>query len=140
MPFDGIYDGRQGYLLQKLDAVAALLASENQWCKGRWRDSSGSRCLVGALIDADAKLALYQPLLRAVTGVTRTRYCRLESFNDAPDTNFRIVQAVLDQARIDIISGNAPRGVIYALSYRIARARDDGRFTGAFYSWMCRWA
>lgn len=140
MPFDGFYDGRQGYLLRKLDAVADLLASENQWCKGRWRNSSGARCLVGALIDANAKLALYRPLLEAATGVTRTRYYRLESFNDAPDTNFKIVQAVLDQARIDIISGDLPRGVAYALSYRLARARDDGRFTGAFYSWVCRWA
>ena len=140
MPFDGPYDGRQSYLLQKLDAVADLLASEDQWCKGRWRNSSGSRCLVGALIDANAKLALYYPLLRAVTGVTRTRYCRLETFNDAADTDFKIVQAVLDQARIDIISSNLPRGVTYALSYRLARARDEGRFAGAFYSWICRWA
>jgi hypothetical protein len=141
MPFDGFSDGRRDYLLQKLEAVSGLLASEQQWCKNRLRGRDGSRCMVGALTDANARLALYRPLLNAVNTVTGVRYHRIESFNDAAETDFETVQAVLDRTRINIAIGVLPRGITYALSYRLARALDDCRLAtslGVWTSWCAR--
>jgi hypothetical protein len=121
MPFDALPNERQGYLLQKLEAVSQLLSHERQWCQNRLRGPDGSHCLVGALIDAKARLVLYRPLLNAVRTVTGIRHLRLESFNDSPYTDFARVQTVLDRVRIDIMLGNLPRGLSYALRYRLAR-------------------
>ena len=48
MPFDGI-DTFEPHPLAKLGAVERLLATEQQWCKGRLRDAHGRHCLVGAI-------------------------------------------------------------------------------------------
>jgi hypothetical protein len=132
MPFDGFSDGRQSYLLQKLTAVSGLLASEQQWCKNQLRSPDGSRCIAGALTDARARLVLYHPLLNAANTVTGKWYHRIESFNDAAETDFTTVQAVMDQARFDIAIGALPRGISYALRYRLARALDDRCFAKPF--------
>ena len=52
MPFDGI-DTLEPYPLAKLGAVERLLATEQQWCKGRLRDAHGRHCLVGAIEAVD---------------------------------------------------------------------------------------
>ena len=48
MPFDGI-ETFETHPLMKLGAVERLLATEQQWCKGRLRDAHGRHCLVGAI-------------------------------------------------------------------------------------------
>lgn len=121
MPFDALPDRRQTYLLQKLATVSDMLSAEQKWCKDRLHGPNGSRCLVAALYDARARLVLYQPILRAVREVTGIRYYRLNHFNDAGGTRFGTVQAVLDQARLDIAMGNLPHGFGYALQYKAAR-------------------
>lgn len=140
MPFDGFSDGRRSYLLEKLEAVASMLASEQQWCKNRLRSPDGSRCVAGALADAKARLVLYRPLLNAANAVTGMRYHRIESFNDAAETDFATVQEVLDRARIDIAGGFLPPGIAYALSYRLARALDDRPLAMRLGVWVSRHA
>jgi hypothetical protein len=124
MPFDGLHDGRQGYLLEKLDAVADLLSSEDGWCKHHLRHPTGARCLLGALIDARARLILYRPIKRAAHDVTGIRYSRIESFNDAPDTDFETVRAVLDRVRTDIVAGAIPHGCLDRIGCFLARRLD----------------
>src|SRR4029077_7666810 len=48
MPFDGI-DALDNHPIAKLGAVERMLATEQQWCKGRLRDAHGRHCLVGAI-------------------------------------------------------------------------------------------
>jgi hypothetical protein len=140
MPFDGFSDGRRDYLLQKPEAVSGMLASEQQWCKYRLRGPGGSRCMVGALADAKAQLVLYRPLLNAANKVTGRWYHCIASFNDAAETDFATVQAVLDRARINIAIGALPREITYALCYRLGRALDDRRFAKSFGVWISRCA
>ena len=124
MPFDALPDHRQRYLLQKLAIVSDMLSTEQKWCKNRLHGPDGSRCLVAALYDARARLVLYQPMLRAARKVTGTRYLRLNNFNDAAETRFDTVQAVLDRVRLDIVIGALPLGFGYALRYKVARILD----------------
>lgn len=107
MPFDGV-----GFpsdpALEKIDRVIELLAVEERWCKGIVRSSDGRMCLVGALIEADAR-PLLEPVLReAVRKVTGRTPGRLERFNDAQATTHAVVLAVLDRAREDILTRQAP--------------------------------
>lgn len=117
MPFDGIHDARRQYLSCKLDAVTHLLGSEHQWCKRHLRQRDGSRCLLGALIDAKARWFLYRPLLGAVREVTGVTYWRVESFNDAAETDFTLVRRVLDHLRVSLISGTYRKSRIEGLVY-----------------------
>lgn len=117
MPFDGIHDARRQYLLDKLDAVANLLMSEHEWCKRHLRQRDGSRCLLGALIDAKARWLLFRPLLGAVQEVTGVTYWRVESFNDAAETDFALVRRVLDHLRVSLISGTYRKSRIEGLVY-----------------------
>ena len=120
MPFDSLPDGRQSYLLQKLAAVSEFLDSEQKWCKNRLRSPDGSRCLLGALADARARLVLHRPILNAARELTGSRYYRIDGFNDDPLTTYSMVQKVLEQVRIDIVVGVLPRGWGYAWGYNIA--------------------
>ena len=54
MPLDSI-EFPQNPLLVKLGCIERLLATEQQWCKGRLRDGEGRHCLVGAIEAADAR-------------------------------------------------------------------------------------
>ena len=106
MPFDGTEFGfLENHLLSKLDAVERLLSSEDQWCKGKLRDSSGRHCLVGAMQAVEARHALEPILLRATREAGGKHYWRLEFFNDDPRTTYADVRQVLQQAREGIISG-----------------------------------
>jgi len=125
MPFDGIHDERRQYLLDRLDAVAHLLACERLWCKRHLRQRDGSRCLLGALIDAKARWLLHRPLLGAVREITGATYLRVESFNDAADTDFTLVRLVLDHLRVTLISGAYRKsrfeGLVYFLHLHFQR-------------------
>ena len=127
MPFDGLHDEQKGYLLEQLDAVADLLSSEDRWCKHHLRHPSGARCLLGALTDAHARLILYQPIKRAAHDVTGIPYSRVESFNDAPGTDFETIRAVLDRVRKDIVAGAVPHGRLDRVRYFLARRLDSRR-------------
>jgi len=127
MPFDGLHDGRRGYLLEKLDAVADLLPSEDRWCKHHLRHPTGTRCLLGAIIDAHARLVLYRSIKHAAHEVSGVRYSRIESFNDAPDTDFETIRAVLDRVRMDIVAGAIPHGCMDRMRCFLARRLDTYR-------------
>jgi hypothetical protein len=104
MPFDGI-DGSDGHPLAKLGAVERLLATEQQWCKGRLRDAHGRHCLVGAIEAVGGRQVLQKPVLQAAREVSGKRYWRIEFFNDDPRTTHGDVLQVLQRARENMIAG-----------------------------------
>jgi hypothetical protein len=115
MPFDG-FQFPPNIALEKLDRVIELLSDENRWCKGIVRSSDGRRCIIGALIEVDAR-NLLEPLIRdAVKEATGQTHWRLERFNDAEATTHAQVLAVLQRARADILAG---RTVSYTLPKRL---------------------
>ena len=103
MPLDSL-EFPQNPLLAKLSQVERLLAREQQWCKGRLRDSDGRHCLVGAIEAAAAWPEIAPIVLRAAREVSGKRYWRIESFNDAPRTTHDDVLRVLRRARHNIIA------------------------------------
>lgn len=105
MPFDGIDSGPSSRPLAKLAAVERLLATEQQWCKGRMRDNDGRHCLVGAMQAVDARQMLEPLVLRAAREICGKRYWRVEHFNDDPRTTHADVLRVLQRARENVVSG-----------------------------------
>ena len=104
MPFDGI-DSFEPHPLAKLGAVERLLATEQQWCKGRLRDAHGRHCLVGAIEAVDGRQMLQRVVMQAAREVSGKRYWRIEFFNDDPRTTHADVLDVLRHARENIIAG-----------------------------------
>jgi hypothetical protein len=105
MPFDGTgYEGRIE-ALDKMDKVVDLLAREDRWCKQQLRSYDGRRCILGAMMAADATIALKEPILLAIKQVTGRDYLRIEMFNDHPLTTHGLVLTVLHQARANIVNG-----------------------------------
>jgi hypothetical protein len=104
MPFDGtdVYDNHP---LAKLGAVERLLATEQQWCKGRLRDAHGRHCLVGAIEAVGGRQMLQKVVLQAAREVSGKRYWRIEFFNDDPRTTHSDVLQVLRRARENLIAG-----------------------------------
>jgi hypothetical protein len=112
MPFDGtVYEGRID-ALDKMDKVIDLLSREDRWCKQQLRSYDGRRCILGAMMAADATIALKEPILTAIKQVTGRDYLRIEMFNDHPLTTHGMVVTVLGQARDNIVTGTVaqPRG------------------------------
>lgn len=106
MPFDGTDLGFfENHLLTKLGAVERLLATEQQWCKGKLRDSDGRRCLVGAMQAVEARQVLEPIILQAAREVGGKHYWRIEFFNDDPRTSHADILRVLSLARENIIAG-----------------------------------
>jgi hypothetical protein len=104
MPFDGI-ESFGSVQLAKLEAVERLLATEQQWCKGRLRDAQGRHCLVGAIEAVEGRQMLQRVILHAAREVSGKRYWRIEFFNDDPHTTHTDVLEVLHRARENIITG-----------------------------------
>src|SRR6516225_3440114 len=104
MPFDGT-DSFDNYPIAKLGAVERMLATEQQWCKGRLRDAHGRHCLVGAIEAVGARQMLQKPILHAAREVSGKRYWRIEFFNDDPRTTHADVLQVLRRARENMIAG-----------------------------------
>ena len=105
MPFDGTgYEGRIE-ALDKVDKVIDLLGQEDRWCKQQLRSYDGRRCILGAMMAADATVALKEPILLAIRQVTGRDYLRIEMFNDHPLTTHGLVLRVLNQARENIVQG-----------------------------------
>jgi hypothetical protein len=105
MPFDGT--GHEGRIdaLDKMDKVIDLLSREDRWCKQQLRSYDGRRCILGAMMAADATIALKEPILMAIKQVTGRDYLRIEMFNDHPLTSHATVVKVLGQARDNLVSG-----------------------------------
>jgi hypothetical protein len=78
MPFDGIELSGTEQLV-KLGAVERLLATEQQWCKGRLRDAHGRHCLVGAIEAVEGRQMLQRVVLQAAREVSGKRYWRINS-------------------------------------------------------------
>lgn len=104
MPFDGI-DAFDNHPLAKLGAVERMLATEQQWCKGRLRDAHGRHCLVGAIEAVGGRQVLQKPILQAAREVSGKRYWRIEFFNDDPRTTHADVLQVLRRTRENMIAG-----------------------------------
>lgn len=104
MPFDGI-ESYGSVQLAKLEAVERLLATEQQWCKGRLRDAQGRHCLVGAIEAVEGRQMLQRVVLHAAREVSGKRYWRIEFFNDDPHTTHADVLEVLHRARHNIVAG-----------------------------------
>jgi hypothetical protein len=104
MPFDGI-DGFGDHPIVKLGAVERLLATEQQWCKGRLRDAHGRHCLVGAIEAVGGRQVLQKPILQAAREISGKRYWRIEFFNDDPRTTHADVLQVLRHTRETMIAG-----------------------------------
>src|SRR5262249_5684967 len=94
MPFDGV-ESYGTVQLAKLGAVERMLATEQQWCKGRLRDAQGRHCLVGAIEAVEGRQMLQRVILHAAREVSGKRYWRIEFFNDDPHTTHADVLAVL---------------------------------------------
>lgn len=109
MPFDGTgYEGRIE-TLDKMDKVIDLLGREDRWCKQQLRSYDGRRCILGAMMAADATIALKEPILLAIKQVTGRDYLRIEMFNDHPLTTHGLVLKVLHQARENVVNGVVER-------------------------------
>lgn len=104
MPFDGT-DTFDTHPLAKLGSVERLLATEQQWCKGRLRDAHGRHCLVGAIEAVGGRQILQKVVLQAAREVSGKRYWRIEFFNDDPRTTHSDVLQVLHRARENLIAG-----------------------------------
>jgi hypothetical protein len=114
MPFDGTgYEGRIE-ALEKMDKVIDLLSREDRWCKQQLRSYDGRRCILGAMMAADATIVLKEPILLAIKQVTGRDYLRIEMFNDHPLTTHGLVLKVLNQARENVVSGVAERSPVPA--------------------------
>ena len=114
MPFDGTgYESRVD-ALEKMDKVIDLLSREDRWCKQQLRSYDGRRCILGAMMAADATIALKEPILLAIKQVTGRDYLRIEMFNDHPMTNHPLVVKVLHQARQNIVDGVVERSTTRA--------------------------
>ena len=82
-----------------------MLATEQQWCKGRLRDAHGRHCLVGAIEAVGGRQVLQKPILQAAREVSGKRYWRIEFFNDDPRTTHADVLQVLRRTRENMIDG-----------------------------------
>jgi hypothetical protein len=121
MPFDGI-NGFDDHPIVKLGAVERLLATEQQWCKGRLRDAHGRHCLVGAIEAVGGRQVLQKPILQAAREVSGKRYWRIEFFNDDPRTTHADVLQVLRHAREGMIAGLIGEGERQPRHWRWMRA------------------
>src|SRR2546429_8251809 len=83
MPFDGI-DAFDNHPIAKLGAVERMLATEQQWCKGRLRDAHGRHCLVGAIEAVGGRQVLQKPILPAAREGSGQRYWRDGGFLEQP--------------------------------------------------------
>jgi hypothetical protein len=112
MPFDGTNFGGRIDALDKMDKVIDLLSREDRWCKQQLRSYDGRRCILGAMMAADATISLKEPVLLAIKQVTGRDYLRIEMFNDHPLTTHSLVVRVLNQARENIITGAIDRAPV----------------------------
>ena len=122
MPFDGV-----GFAspksLEQIDAVIERLGTPDKWCKGALRSHDGRYCIRGAVRAVGGAELLEPVILQAIGEVVGSRFGRIESFNDHPNTSHAQVIAVLERARDNITAGRR--------SNLTPPARDDSRASGS---------
>lgn len=111
MPFDGTGYENRSEALERMDKVIELLSREDRWCKQQLRSYDGRRCILGAMMAADATIILKDPILLAIKQVTGRDYLRIEMFNDHPLTTHALVVKVLHRARENVINGIPSRSI-----------------------------
>lgn len=104
MPFDGTGLDERNRRLEQLGRIEKILGAEDRWCKGTLVSQDGRRCLLGAVIEANAE-TLKPAILMAIRQVTGRRYSRIEKFNDAHGTTYADLRAVIERTRHDISYG-----------------------------------
>lgn len=104
MPFDGVgFSSPKS--LDQIDAVIERLATPDKWCKGALRSHDGRYCIRGAVRAVGGAEVLEPVILQAIGEVAGSRFGRIESFNDHPNTSHAQVIAVLERARDNIAAG-----------------------------------
>jgi hypothetical protein len=102
MPLDGSAASDM-LALDQLDRVTRSIREPDLWCQQQLRSFDGRRCLLGAMMAADANVTLKAPILAAIKQVTGRDYLRIEMFNDHPLTTHGLVMRVLKQARVNLL-------------------------------------
>ncbi len=105
MPLDGSEYDVRNQALDQIDRVIALLATEDKWCKGALQEADGRRCILGAMREAGASIALNAPIKQAIEQVTGRSCWSIEGFNDRKTTTHPLVLGVLRQTRENIRAG-----------------------------------
>ncbi len=108
MPFDGRELGRNERMLYQLGEVIDLLRSEDRWCQHQMKTRDNRRCILGALMHVGANAAVADAILGAAEEITGKAYRGIEAFNDDPDTDHRLVVAVLNRSRDHIVLAATP--------------------------------
>lgn len=103
MPFDGV-GLADNKALQQMNEVIARLAMPTMWCKGAVRSHDGRYCIRGAVRAVGNAEMLEPHILMAIREIAGSKFGRIESFNDHPDTTHELVLAVLDRARGKVIA------------------------------------
>jgi len=119
MPFDGKEFGQRCVMIDKLDRVIDLLATEDRWCKRQLRTNDGRRCLMGALIDVRAESMLAHPILAAARELTGRSYGRVEQFNDHSKTDHTVIAAALKRARENLLLGKVAPVSTITVAHRV---------------------
>ncbi len=92
-------------LLDQIDRTIGFIDTPEKWCKQPLRTIDGRRCMLGAMMMANAEITLKEPIRLAIRQVTGRDYLRIEMFNDHPRTTHAMVLQALHQARANIIAG-----------------------------------
>ena len=106
MPYDGA--GFEHPEVRRPDAAIALIDTPEKWCKERLRTGDGRRCMLGALVEANAAIDMHEmtsTILLAIKQVTGLNFLRIEAFNDHPKTTHATVMQVLSRARQNLVAG-----------------------------------
>jgi hypothetical protein len=133
MPFDGV-----GFTspksVEQIDAVIERLATPEKWCKGALRSHDGRYCIRGAVRAVGGAEVLEPMILQAIGEVAGSRFGRIESFNDHPNTSHAQVLAVLERTRDNIASGRRLNGA----SPRVDQSTQSllGSFRQAVRGWL----
>lgn len=137
MPLDGT-EMFENPILGKLWQVECMLATEDQWCKGRLHDRKGRHCLVGAMTEVNGRQDLTRPIIRAIKEISGKHYWRIESFNDDPSTNHQDVLRVLHRTRLiliaEIAEADEPRAWYLKLLDKIEGILSGSKDSAGFYA------
>jgi hypothetical protein len=105
MPLDDTGFRKRSELLDKIDLVIDMLATEDRWSKGQLVTKDGRRCIMGAIEAVGGTDVLVRPVALAIRQVTARDFGRIERFNDDPTTTHALVLTVLFHARENILNG-----------------------------------
>src|SRR5205807_5077933 len=102
---------------------------------GALRSHDGRYCIRGAVRAVGGGEALEPVILQAIGEVAGKRFCRIESFNDHPNTSHAQILAVLTRARENITAGKTGSAVPLADQAKTSllgswRAALRARFAG----------